>query len=272
MVSSKTKFLSLSIRCQYPEDVKILGKDGKRKTSYTRYLYLKPHAVRNGMSEEDKNSSKEVLFAANVSPFWSVDDLERLFSTFAPVKQVSVGNEKVRKSRFATVTFKKPSGVARTLKRVKKYVADESDFHVSESNDVANSSSVLSCLTPERLNVVVARQEIDEYMHALKEEQKLELERQQLMENQVDEDGFEKVSYKKSAKRRVLLMSSSELETIAKTKARVKKKDKSKEFGNFYRFQMREAKRSRLETLKEKFEQDKLQIKRLKAARKFKPF
>jgi len=62
------------------------------------------------------------------------------------------------------------------------------------------------------------------------------------------------------------------METIAKTKARNKKKQKSREFQNFYRFQMREAKRERLATLREKFEQDKLQIQRLKEARKFKPY
>lgn len=208
---------------------------------------------------------------ANVCPFWSEDDLERLFSGFATVEKVSLGKEKGSKSRFATVKFKKASGVTKTLKRVKNSTVQQADFHIPDELS-ASSTRVLSCLKAERFNTVVAREEINDYMHALKEEEKIELERQRALENQVDEDGFEKVSYKKSAKRRVLNMSSSELQAIAKTKARVKKKDKDKEFGNFYRFQMREAKRSRLATLKEKFEQDKLQIQRLKAARKFKPY
>lgn len=51
-----------------------------------------------------------------------------------------------------------------------------------------------------------------------------------------------------------------------------KKKKKTLELKNFYRHQIREAKREQLAKLREKFEEDKARIDRMKAARKFKPF
>ena len=51
-----------------------------------------------------------------------------------------------------------------------------------------------------------------------------------------------------------------------------KKKRGSKELQIFYAHQIREAKREQLGRLREKFEEDKARIEKLKAARKFKPF
>ena len=44
------------------------------------------------------------------------------------------------------------------------------------------------------------------------------------------------------------------------------------ELQNFYRFQMREQKRNQLAELRKRFEEDKLQVAKMKEARKFKPF
>lgn len=54
------------------------------------------------------------------------------------------------------------------------------------------------------------------------------------------------------------------------TRARGKKK--TKELKNFYRFQMREERQSKLAELRKKFAEDKLKVARMKANRSFKPF
>ena len=54
------------------------------------------------------------------------------------------------------------------------------------------------------------------------------------------------------------------------TRARGEKK--TKELKNFYRFQMREEKQSKLAELRKKFEDDKQRVARMKANRSFKPF
>ena len=58
----------------------------------------------------------------------------------------------------------------------------------------------------------------------------------------------------------------------AATNGRRKKRKKNLELVNFYRFQMREAKRERLAALRQRFEEDKARIAKMKAARKFMPF
>ena len=54
------------------------------------------------------------------------------------------------------------------------------------------------------------------------------------------------------------------------TRARGEKK--TKELKNFYRFQMREERQSKLAELRKKFEDDKQRVARMKANRSFKPF
>ncbi|KNE64940.1 hypothetical protein AMAG_10605 [Allomyces macrogynus ATCC 38327] len=72
----------------------------------------------------------------------------------------------------------------------------------------------------------------------------------------VDEDGFILVTRKRGAR----------------VEAAQNVKPKAHELKDFYRFQMREEKRSRLLELREKFAQDKKKIEELKQSRRFKPY
>ncbi|KAJ3374564.1 hypothetical protein GGF31_007342 [Allomyces arbusculus] len=72
----------------------------------------------------------------------------------------------------------------------------------------------------------------------------------------VDEDGFILVTRKRGAR----------------VEAAQNVKPKEHELKDFYRFQMREEKRSRLLELREKFAQDKKKIEELKQSRRFKPY
>uniref|UniRef100_A0A7S3LQP9 Ribosomal RNA-processing protein 7 C-terminal domain-containing protein n=1 Tax=Aplanochytrium stocchinoi TaxID=215587 RepID=A0A7S3LQP9_9STRA len=297
--SQTQKFHPLAIGGCFEPSVRVVKKrtEGTKydeeSFDFVRYIYLKQHSVKRkddyGNLEKEEldpasniKSDKEILFVANVCPFWTTDDVHRLFSLCPKVEVESVSLGQTGNSKFATIRYTKSSGVRRTLKWASEHanidnVINEREFFIAEpdKNDYITSGKdlrVISCLKPSKFNILVAQQEIDDYMNDFQSEEKMELERQKVRESQVDEDGFEIVSYKKSAKRKTLSMDATEMETIAKTKARNKKKQKSREFQNFYRFQMREAKRERLATLREKFEQDKLQIQRLKEARKFKPY
>ncbi|KAK0533181.1 hypothetical protein OC835_003091, partial [Tilletia horrida] len=51
-----------------------------------------------------------------------------------------------------------------------------------------------------------------------------------------------------------------------------KKKSKSKDLEDFYRFQTREKNREKLAQLRAKFQEDKLKVAKLKESRKFKPY
>lgn len=83
---------------------------------------------------------------------------------------------------------------------------------------------------------------------------------------EVDEDGFMMMKPRKKRKRQ------GTAPVHSKGVKRSRSGAKNKELKNFYRFQMREEKRTKLAELRQKFEQDKEKIAQMKAARKFKPF
>ena len=94
--------------------------------------------------------------------------------------------------------------------------------------------------------------------------------------NEPDEDGFVTVTrhHKKNVNRdkasgaTMVAISSGRLKTDDSNR---KKKD-SKERVDFYRFQMREAKREKLAELRRKFNEDKDKIAKMKESRRFKPY
>ena len=79
-----------------------------------------------------------------------------------------------------------------------------------------------------------------------------------------DADGFITVKNRKKRKREQAKRGSGG--------PRSRKRGKEYELKNFYRFQMREQKRNQLADLRKKFENDKLQVAKMKELRKFKPF
>ncbi|KAI9339384.1 ribosomal RNA-processing protein 7-domain-containing protein [Obelidium mucronatum] len=79
-----------------------------------------------------------------------------------------------------------------------------------------------------------------------------------------DEDGFILVGAHKQVKKAE--------DEAAAAAAGEKKQKKKLERVDFYRFQMRESKRNQLVELRNKFEEDKKRIEKLKATRKFKPY
>jgi len=97
------------------------------------------------------------------------------------------------------------------------------------------------------------------------------------MHGKEDEDGWTMVT--KGAKKEEPAVkargSSSLIRTSngvgAKTKPD-KKEKKDKELKNFYRFQIKDARKEQIAVLRQKFDQDKLKIKRMQENRKFRPY
>eukprot|EP01104_Vermistella_antarctica_P019813 TRINITY_DN800_c0_g2_i1.p1 TRINITY_DN800_c0_g2~~TRINITY_DN800_c0_g2_i1.p1 ORF type:complete len:436 (+),score=133.28 TRINITY_DN800_c0_g2_i1:167-1474(+) len=88
---------------------------------------------------------------------------------------------------------------------------------------------------------------------------------------QVDADGFTLVtrrSYGKNTDGTVSVGVASKTLSAAE----VRKKTKEKALVNFYRFQQHEKQREQIATLRQKFEEDKARIARMKEKRKFRPF
>ncbi|CAG8666902.1 41752_t:CDS:2 [Gigaspora margarita] len=111
--------------------------------------------------------------------------------------------------------------------------------------------------------------QVDEYMRKFEEAEQEKHKALEARRNQPDEDGFILVTG--TGKRNI---NTDGTITVTAVKADVVKnlKPKNKELVDFYRFQMREAKRGKLAELRKKFEDDKRKIADLKAARRFKPY
>ena len=109
----------------------------------------------------------------------------------------------------------------------------------------------------------ILKEETDRFVAAFEtreEQTRLAKERKQ---NEVDADGFIMVSRKRQVRSAVM---------EANENRQKKKRKKNRELKNFYQWQVREAKRDQLKQLRDKFEEDKMRIAKLKAARKFRPY
>ncbi|KAG0203115.1 Ribosomal RNA-processing protein 7 [Mortierella sp. GBA30] len=115
----------------------------------------------------------------------------------------------------------------------------------------------------------VLQVKVDDYMEKF-ERSEYEAQQAALARlNVMDEDGFTLVTRAGSKGHNtdgVITITAAKAEDVKNLKP------KKKELQDFYRFQMREAKRDKLVDLRRKFEEDKLRIEALKVNRRFKPY
>jgi ribosomal RNA-processing protein 7 len=99
---------------------------------------------------------------------------------------------------------------------------------------------------------------VDAYMSHFDE--RTEEEKRRQATRQVDEDGFELVTYKRKAR------------DLGPEKSAEPEKKKKKELTDFYKFQVRDKRREELASLRRRFDADKNRVAEMKIQRKFKPF
>ncbi|KAK1941966.1 Ribosomal RNA-processing protein 7 [Phytophthora citrophthora] len=107
----------------------------------------------------------------------------------------------------------------------------------------------------------VVKELADRYMAWFDEMKEEDKRRREELKNQVDDEAFQTVM---NTKKRGIVQAEEVLATPTK-------KQKSKELDNFYRFQTREEKRHQLKTLRERFEEDRQLVEKMKKANKFRP-
>ena len=199
-----------------------------------------------------------------------------IFSDFGNIVSISVskyvsnGNAQEGATRFALVEFAKKSIVKSILS------CSESTFTpilieigrkwgVLQSLGVSNLREIAERNSIYDTDIQELKSKVDKYMAEFDEnETKNELERKK-RQLEVDDDGF---VLAKTTKRRKLSNSNSR----SSGTQRGRKPKKKYELKNFYRFQMKEEKREKLNELRKKFEEDKAKVAAMKLQRKFKPF
>ncbi|ORZ30311.1 ribosomal RNA-processing protein 7-domain-containing protein [Catenaria anguillulae PL171] len=220
-------------------------------------LFFRPHHSRHHHPLLPPNRT---LYVTNVPIGSSEQQLSSLFKTAGHVERVAFGpidlqdpedegdSEASTPGASAYIVFKSPAALTRLPTTISS--ASWAPKHAVPLGLAASLTAFLEARSGRDALKAAAHEAIAAYdAHKAEEERRLN-------SHIVDEDGFVLVTRKKGA-------------TVQAVQAVAPKENVKKDF---YRFQMREEKRSKLLELREKFEADKRRIDELKQARRFKPY
>ncbi|GBG28824.1 Ribosomal RNA-processing protein 7-like A [Hondaea fermentalgiana] len=272
--------------------------EGKR---LVKYLFIKLHNTGQASTfgakagdvssdEDDDDEEKEedegaTLFVANVGVAWSQEAVRKVFEAFGEVEAVDLGSSGT--TRFARVRFAMKTAALRALERAsassKEGPLDATSAWTTGKDGVEEHNTKSSKAKKprwmrqydaERPGTASLKKSSEAYMERFAELEKEIEELRKAQENQADEDGFTMVSYKKGSRARAnptTAVSAKDQAGRRITDGKGKKKSSKGPLTDFYRFQTRDHKKSKLAELRAKFEQDKQQVERLKASRRFHP-
>jgi ribosomal RNA-processing protein 7 len=233
---------------------KMLSMPLKYGGGFSRFLYYKEHKDKSGVAQG------RTLFVTNIPLDATQKDMKKVFQHCGAVESVNLGKSDGLESggsRFAHVVFKSEESLEMALEMPETVTEDM-------TSDKVNG---LEKYTAEYHKKLVPasklQQDVDTYLSIFDARAEEAKEERKKLANEPDEDGFTTVVRKKRS-------AADELEGGPNRKRQQKKKNSQLE--NFYRFQMRETKRTQLLQLRDKFEDDKQRIQKLKASRKFRPF
>jgi len=245
-------------------------------TTTPHTMFIKRHSVKSS------HNNNNTLFAVNVPCYCNETALTNIFQDCGPISSVHL---RERPGSFEEDAAQTPSLILNYIKKERctfkvAYIC----FENSDSVDIAmqiSPDTVRYMSTEERPvltgmakwvkqyrdrypDVSLVQKEADEYMtkfDAGELQKKSELK--DAMEP--DEEGWVTVP----VKRKTPAMTRKELKRSKKAEKKIRVE---KELQHFYMFQQREAKRDKIATLRQQFEEDKKRIAQMQQQRKFKPF
>jgi len=255
----------------------------------SRTLLVKRHEERN---PSDRTAEGRTLFVTHIDSFVTEAQLARCFSNaFGPVDRVELKSAEKKASRaelradfvkvfvnFARVVFKDSDGLEKVLNAANGRIVGTAVLPPPPS-ELKEQLRKAKNLYPDP---AVLRREIDEWMVKYDEQQ--EENKRLARENQVDEDGFTKVISGTTKTADGMVVHSARRPTL-KTGAfsepihgrqesdavkTGKKKKKSKEQPDFYRFQLREQRRDEVADHRKRKAEAEEKVERLKKARRSK--
>lgn len=263
-------------------------------------IYIKEHQPNTRSSGDGaaadttatSDGSGKILFIGNVDyrinmSHEQIDGyLRLLFERFGDIRSITVSEFAVDQSantRFAHLTFAKKStlrfaletGDAEYAPAVEEVAAQfgfEAHFEPKSKQQIREMMGFYrGSRDPRQL-----QQEVDEFMLQFEEKESAALRKREEALNTADEDGFMPVKIR--SKRKRLADGAVDAEAAegkrgaGAPRARKKKKSADKELKNFYRFQIRQDKMQELHRLRQKFQEDREKVAKLKETRKFRPF
>ena len=238
-------------------------------------MFIKRHVVKNS------GSNSSTLFAVNVPCYCDETGVRNIFNDCGPIESIKIRDrpgpfedteetssvilnyikKKSYKFKVAYITFENPDSIDIALQISSKTVL----YMSTEDNPVLTGVEKWIKQYADRYpDKSVIQKEADEYMRKFDEKERIENEG--LVDAlEPDEEGWVTIPVKKKN-------SIKKVKEKSINKKTERKKRIEKELQNFYLFQQREAKRDKIATLRQQFEDDKKRIAQMQQLRKFKPF
>ncbi|KDO20915.1 hypothetical protein SPRG_14146 [Saprolegnia parasitica CBS 223.65] len=221
--------------------------------AFASYIYVTKHTAKSDGAGETELAADRTAYVVNLPRHTSVESLTALLARVGPIQHVALGTESPGVATNAHVVFKDKASLTKLLK-LSALPATEDDA-ASEPMDVVEAAK--AAYQAARPGLQALKNDADEFMMNFDAEEEAERKEREEMKNRIDDDGFQMVVNTKRKRQEA-----AELLPF-------RKKQKSKELTDFYRFQLREKKRG--QTLRERFDEDRQMVDKLKKANKFKP-
>ncbi|GLD92252.1 hypothetical protein PINS_up000785 [Pythium insidiosum] len=226
---------------------------------FKRYIYVKKHHVKDSDdSSESILAADRTVYVVNLPTDSDDDWLRECLASVGSIQHI-VGGAQGDSSdpllaKTVHVVFKSKQAAEKLLRTT--------SIDCAVPDVTSGLDAYLAKYEATRPGLSAVKEIADRFMANFDAEEEEEIRQREELKNQVDDDGFVTVV---SSKRKKLPAGEDLL------LQQPVKKQKSKELHNFYRFQMREKKRDQLKSLRERFEEDKQLVEKLKKANKFKP-
>ncbi|KAK9244929.1 ribosomal RNA-processing protein 7-domain-containing protein [Lipomyces tetrasporus] len=272
---------------------------GLKQTPVVHYLYIRKHET------PGDNSSSRTIFVANLPIDATTLHMHKLFSTIADIAPSSIetvtflpsptgtsfqlipslsslkGLQESEISQIrrilptcsaAHVVFTDIKAMNKALGSLKFQqvtppvwrLSDSVEQETEDANAMTGSARYMAIHKRRRISSAALQVTVDSFMSAYNKAETQRERDAKRARSMPDDDGFVTVS--RGVGRTAVGTSSDAL------KAEAKKRQKKGELKDFYRFQIREEKKTRMNELLKNFKMDQEKIRELKAKRKFKPF
>ncbi|ETV83581.1 hypothetical protein H257_04279 [Aphanomyces astaci] len=222
--------------------------------AFASYLYVKKHITKSEGTEETELAADRTAYVVNLPLFATAEQVKELFNEVGAVQSVVMGKASDGTvASSAHVVFKSKATLKQLLKR--------SVLPAFPGSDVVHDAfeAAIQKYKADRPGLNVLKARADEFMANFDAEEAAERQEREQLKTRVDADGFQTVVNTKRKR-----VDQEDLLTY-------RKKQKSKELQDFYRFQLREKKRGQLKTLRERFDEDRQMVEKMKKERKFRP-
>lgn len=279
------------------------GKVVRPPLSAIHQLLMKEHH-----DHANPQNKGKVLFIGNVDYFLSISYeqiqqyLTLLFQSFGEIESISISEADDIESptRFAHITFQKKSSVKYILKSMKEeewkelFDRDVAPYlnSIRPKNIVGDGShqtligNLIDSYRWKTVDEEQVQEEVNAFMAEYDQQEMRELLERKEMKNQPDEDGFITVVSRYSITHFYILYPRVDCFTVLTLRSKRKmeqsqgsddsknkaKKKKTGELKNFYAFQKKEEKMKQLDLLRQRIEENKERLQKMKAQRKFNPF